>query len=620
MCFIFTCSGIRLVLANENVNFIKDVHVSSKAKELKIELLFSGQIPDYTPFTIAKPGKLVIDMALSQSRIAKVYPLGNPFYPQLRWGFFNGKLRVVVDSTKERISSYRIISQANKIEIYLPLEKAETKTKKYTEEMGEEGYSSENEIKKLKEQVQKLLKRIEELEEKQKRADQKMAKREEKEEKEEKDRFKLKAKMGEGVSVESPDGQLKFRIRAAVQFRYSYLWFDKDIAENNEDWSNFFMRRLRLFFDGNIPNKDWQYFLHIQLEPRNDVNVHDGYIQWQHFSFARLQFGRMKIPYGLEFCQSGFLLNGVERTIFSGETDVDGKARDIFGNRLSPFWPGGNANFPVSGHTLSGTLFPVGGLMLYRSQGINVNGDINVFGQKGFFQYWLGVYNGRDTQGGWNHTNDMLYVARVAINPFGKYNLFNQGDLDYSLSPKLSFLLSGYQYQDRANSYYDDEGKGYEEKYDIKDYGFNVASLFRYRGFSIDAEFGWETFEQKGDKICNDNSWERLGYRFNLGYFFIPKKWEITTKFAYVERLRDNTKADSLLSGLGLIEMSDGIMGVEKDLQQYTIGINWYIYGHAMKISADYSYLVRNLAAAEPFYSIDDQHDHRLRLMYQFHF
>ncbi len=438
-----------------------------------------------------------------------------------------------------------------------------------------------------------------------------------------------------GFVIKSMDDAYKMRIKAAIQLRYTYMDFDrasvvKDengsiLGYSNEDWNNFFVRRARLYIDGNAPTIAWKYFLHLQLEPKGKVNLHDAYIQWQRFNEFRIQAGRMKIPYGLEFWQSGFGLNGVARTIFTGETDIEGKAKDIFGNRIEPSWPGGNSIFPVSSHTKKGILFPLGGLLIYRSQGINLNGDINGLGKKGLIQYWTGIFNGRDTQGASNPTSDMLYVMRIALNPLGKFKITQQGDVDYTTSPKICFLMSGYTYKDRATKYIDVNpltlaATNIYHDYDIEDIGLNGAILFRYKGFSMDAEYGWENFDQQGS-FTGHEDWNRQGYRLNLGYFLIKHKLEIVAKHGYIERICDSTPVDALKTGLGLIEFKDGRLAYENNLQDYILGINYYFKKHNLRISADYSYLLNDLKSAHPeLYNIKNQIGNRVRAMLQFIF
>ena len=259
-------------------------------------------------------------------------------------------------------------------------------------------------------------------------------------------------------------------------------------------------------------------------------------------------------------------------------------------------------------------------MTLYRSQGVYVSGDVPVPGFRGvpLFQYWAGVFNGRDTQGFTNDTDHMLYSLRLAYAPFGKTSLTVQGDLPTSQRLKAAFLFSTYYYRDQADLRYDSGTQAYvEDKYDIQDYGFNLAALFRYRGFSADLEFATEDFGQLGDTPDSSNDYGRLGGRINLGYFVLPERFEVIFKWAYIERLHDNDADASLQTGLGLVETCNG-MAVEKNLQQYTVGANFYLHGNNQKIAADYSLLARGLEAADPGGpNVQNQQDHRIRIMFQ---
>lgn len=443
----------------------------------------------------------------------------------------------------------------------------------------------------------------------------------------------LTVRWGDGFRIEDKrdDSLYYLRLKFAIQFRYTYLAFDRQVVSNaGHDWNNFFLRRARLFADGMAPDKNWSYYLHVQLEPPGGVNLHDAYVQWERYKFCRVQFGRMKIPFSLEFWQSGFLLNGVERTIFSAETDVDGKARDVLGNTIERFWPGGNAAFPTSGHyatsttrnktSSKGTLFPTGGLMLFRSQGLDLNGDVPVPGlsEESLLQYWLGLYNGRDTQGFSNPTDQLLYVLRLAYGPLGESPLTMQGDWPCTQDPKFVVLFSAFRYGDEATKRYDLATDTYvEDKYDIRDWGYDVAGVFRWRGLSLDLEYGFENFEMKGRTPDSRDDYDRLGGRVNLGYFLVPRKWEAVFRYGYLERIHDNDTLASLRTGLGLVETRDG-SAVEKNLQEYTFGVNYYLHGHNQKIALDYSLLRRAFRPAEPGAGrVDGQTDHRVRLMFQ---
>jgi len=466
--------------------------------------------------------------------------------------------------------------------------------------------------KQYKDDMQRLINRVEELEKKQPEKTAKPAEPEKKVAGTEKP--VLQAGYDKGFYIKTQDENFLLKTNVFLQFRYDYIDFDKTVNANDENWSNFYTRRARVMFSGNAPNKDWTYFFHIQLEPTSAVNLHDAYVTWKKYPYAQIQFGRAKLPYGLEFWQSASLLNGVERSIFSGETDADGK-------QDSRKWPGGNANFQVSNED-SVTKFPLGGFNLFRSQGVQLQGDIDLLGENGFLQYWAGAYNGRNTKDTPNLDTPLLWVGRISINPSGKYNLVQQGDIDNSQTPKVCFLISGFYNIDRLKQVRSATNGTAQsvDTYDIKGSGYDLAALFRYKGFSLDAEYGADRLEQDRD---GGNTWDRFAYRFDAGYFIIPQKFEVVARYAYVERMEDNNVAKSNASGLGLVSVNGGTNNaIEDNLQEYSVGLNYYFYGHNLKLFVDYSYLIRNLSSV-PGASVpvdDDQHDNRFRTMMQFYF
>ena len=141
----------------------------------------------------------------------------------------------------------------------------------------------------LKAQVQELMKRIDQLEKKEKKAP----------------ASDLKAYWKNGFRLEYKDpkgeNEYKFRFRTGIQMRYTYIGADDVVNKNTEDYSNFDFRRVRFFVDGSAPNKDWHYFTQVQLEPNAGAKLLDATVQWQKYKFARVQFGRMKLPFGMEF-------------------------------------------------------------------------------------------------------------------------------------------------------------------------------------------------------------------------------------------------------------------------------------------------------------------------------
>ena len=481
--------------------------------------------------------------------------------------------------------------------------------------------TEEEEIRQLKAQVQMLLKRIEELERRQAQRERALKERSS-------EHWRAYWKNGFRIEYQNPERhqEYRFRFRTGIQLRYTYLSRDEDFSGGNENYSSFNMRRLRFFVDGTAPNRDWKYYVHVQLEPKSKVNVHDAWVIWGKFApFFRIQFGRMKIPaMSVEYWQSGFKQNGTDRTIFTDDSENywPYSAIKTYTDINNPSKTG--KPYLRTGGQLLANGFPRGGLLLYRSQGISVNGALDLFGKKQFLAYWFGWYNGRDTQG-YRHTrsDDHLYSFRLAFNllpgsdprgplapgTFNNYTL--QGDYGYNTRPALALIFSGFWAKDRPRKYLYLWGNGHELSYklaggthDVENYGFDVALLFRYKGFSADVEGAWEEFIQdpdKGDRYvagnyastlqADEETWDRWGFRLNLGYFLIPRKWEVTFKYAYLERITDDKLEDAAKCGLGILETDDGKYALEDYLQQFVLGINYYFQGFNQYLTADISYL-----------------------------
>ena len=83
------------------------------------------------------------------------------------------------------------------------------------------------------------------------------------------------------------------------------------------------------------------------------------------------------------------------------------------------------------------------------------------------------------------------------------------------------------------------------------------------------------------------------GYYGQLGYFVVPRHWELAARVAGVSFDQPNNPA--VLGGV----------------TEYTFGVNRYLHGHGVKINTDYSYL-----RLHPFAEAD-RGDHRIRLQFQ---
>lgn len=406
-----------------------------------------------------------------------------------------------------------------------------------------------------------------------------------------------------GFKFTSEDQRFSLRLWGAIQFRYTYFDYEQRVLGNDTDYSNFYLRRARIWLSGFAFDPRFRYFLHIQLENSNAVNLHDAWLEYQLHPLVNIGVGRYKIAYGLEFLNSGFGLQFVERSVFSGETDID------FGE--GPVYPGGGTWF-FRLNAQAPTGFATGGLTLYRSQGVQLSG---LKGSKATptFEYQLGFWTGRGTRGLSNPDNKHLFSARVGFHPRGFIDWRLQGDLDPSQRYRIGLIGSVY-------SHSSSEGGGFDER------GFDLAMMNRYRGLSLDAEWAVERYDF--DQVEED--FERTGWRVQAGYMVVPEKVEVAARYAEIERLRAPTYRTSVDSGLLVARVFDGeayVPQIESKISELTVGVNWFINrGHRHKFQVDTSWLVREFAddpgavidgEPSPIVALSDQGDWRFRAMIQ---
>jgi hypothetical protein len=426
-----------------------------------------------------------------------------------------------------------------------------------------------------------------------------------------------------GFYVQTADQKFRARVLMGIQPRFTYLARDYDVLANRENTAYFRMRRLRLFFDGNAFAKDLKYSVQVQLEPQSAVNVHDANVWFSRWKFFQPWLGRGKIAYGLEFWQSGFKLNFIDRSLFSGETDND--------------WPGGNVDFegPNASAGVGNESYNTGGFNLGRSQGFMLMGDLDLWAPRNL-RYWLGIWNGPNTRG-LDDMNDaeFCYAGRVLFAPLPNggpddAELSMQGDYNYHRGLPLFYLLYS-MFTNRDRNTANRPGTDVAETFKTANHGFDLAACLKWHGFSLQAEWAREWFTEfrpnvfiPGQLGQGQRSAQREAWYVAAGFFFWPKRLELVTRYAYANRVKspDNPYTQSFLSTnadednfLFPVRTNGAVaLGREGILREYTVGLNCYLNGHAHKYMIDYSRLIRGI------YRANNQQDDRFRFMAQWRF
>lgn len=410
----------------------------------------------------------------------------------------------------------------------------------------------------------------------------------------------------QGFRLGSLGDAFSLRINGLLQVRYTYVDYDPMIRNNQEDYSNFFVRRARLYFTGHAGSPRFTYFIHVQLEPAQAINANDLWIEYRFTDLLQLGIGRNKISYGLEFMNSGSALGMVERSVMSGETDID--LGSIY--TQGPRYPGGGTErFGLTWLVYNG--YATGGMTLYRSQGLQLRGHRGGDSSP-TFEYQLGVWQGRSTTSNSNGGDGHLLAARVGYHPWGFVDWRVVGDVNHSRSFRLGVI----------GSVYTNSG---ETVFAFDEHGANLAAVARYRGWSVDAEWGTEIF----DYTDFDDDFERQGWRIAIGWFVKPRTIEIRARYATITRLKNPTYQTANDSGLLTPQVWDGndwAPAIEQDISETSVAASYRLPGWRNMLAIDFSRLVRTFAAdpdaifnGEPraILKAADQIDSRVRVMVQ---
>jgi hypothetical protein len=411
---------------------------------------------------------------------------------------------------------------------------------------------------------------------------------------EDKQKNSLRVFYDQGFRLGSPNDDFSLRINGLLQMRYSFVDYDPMIRFNQEDYSNFFVRRARLYFTGHAGSPRFTYFIHIQLEPSQAINANDLWVEYEFSDMLRLGAGRNKISYGLEFMNSGSALGMVERSLMSGETDIDlGTV-----TKQGPRYPGGGTErFGLSWFAYTG--FATGGMTLYRSQGIQLRG------QRGSeststFEYQVGLWQGRSTTSLSNAGHGHLIAARVGYHPWGFVDWRVVGDVSQSSRFKLGVIGSIY-----TNS--SETIVGFDEQ------GYNLAAVARYRGWSIDAEWGNESYDF--DEF--EDNFNRQGWRVAVGWYIVPRELELRVRRAAITRLTDSTFQTANESGLGTVQVQAGggwVPAIEAEISETSAAVS-YLSRLVRSFAADPDAILNGVPT--PIAKASDQIDYRVRAVVQ---
>ena len=370
----------------------------------------------------------------------------------------------------------------------------------------------------IREQIQELKEKIERLEAQSQQMNMKMY--EATDTKAWHNKIKVKTKKGTGLTFQTADKNYKLRMRLRGQFLANYI----NPEGEDDEGLGFRVRRLRVTWDGNA----FAPWMKYQVE--YDFG-RTGELKDMKFSFAKNKafvptMGQYKVPFNREVLNSSSVLQVVDRSIITDYFEYD---RDI---------------------------------------GAGVYGLLG----GGMIRYDLGVFQGEST----NVKNDkgdtgMLWAGRVQAALIG-------GDAkkvkeNFAKKPTLMVgaAIAGIDVEGGSDSNIGIPS-GERVLEDGKVTSFTADINYRGPRFNLTGEYigRWVNPDDAGVATAYD-----YGFRVQGGFFVVPKKVELASRYA-------------------MVAFDDDVAGVGGDLDNvwtFTQGLNYYLSGnHQWKVQLDYTF------------------------------
>ena len=350
---------------------------------------------------------------------------------------------------------------------------------------------------------------------------------------------------GSGITLATTDDFFSVNLRARLQLREGVAVATSATAPTAVT-NELTVRTARLIVSGNIFSRAIQYGLQLGFAPADidPINASPLYDAWASLSVVRdlqVRIGQFLVPFDRVRANAEWGLEFVDRAGIAGELGLD---RDL-------------------------------GLEL----GSNNLGGVNLFG------YRLGVFSG-DGRNRVNPNPGFLYLARFNFNPLGSFDDSVEGDVLRVARPRLSIGVAGAFNQNttRARSTFGAilTGPGFDYVHAAAD------ATFKWRGFYFLAQVLYRhAFVDQHTVMTmmttlTEYSRSGMGYSLQAG-MMATEHLEFAARWEQLFAAPDTDPA--LVTTVG----SAG--------NDASVGINWYQWGHGLKIQSDYHYGFGNDAA-----------------------
>lgn len=351
----------------------------------------------------------------------------------------------------------------------------------------------------------------------------------------------IKMTFGKGILFTSADSTFTLGISGRIQS----LFINTTNLEDNENMSDFLVRRARLNFQGTAFNPRFTYRMQLgfSLADMNSANIavpntlvlRDAMLFYKATDWLRLGFGQTKLPGNRERLVSSANLQLVDRSIVNTFFTLD---------RDKGFWF--YMKFKAKNMVIKPTLAISSGEGRIAA---DKNGKLSYSGRFEFLPF------GDFTHDGDNIQSDIENEQKPKFSIAGVYN--------YNIeTPRTMGQLGDYLWNAETSN--------------IQYYGADL--LFKYKGFAFESSLYSRTSDNEGIIVDKKDPLKKnfvitgTGFSVQSGYIF-NKRNEIAARYAQ-------------------ILPSAAINTIFLKQQDYTVGYNYFFNKHSLKLQNDLTYSV----------------------------
>ncbi len=342
---------------------------------------------------------------------------------------------------------------------------------------------------------------------------------------------------GKGLEFKSKDG--RFALAMSLRFGFLYSFRHDPANADAVDQHNFEIRRFRSVFFGNLFGAKNKYFLQLAFAPREmDVRdgvvhgspVYDAYLQFEQLRDLTLRVGQYRVMYTRERNIADVNPLLIDRSLANGEFNVD---RDI--------------GLDIRSEDL-------GGIKKLR--------------------YYAGVFLGEGRDQNKFTDSGMMYVGRFDVLPLGLFDDYEASDVWRLQKFRISFGVA-YAFNDRAKK---DKGVLGTAPADGGTTNYHNATadlMMKYAGWSLEAGYSWRQGKRNPGSAIDD-----MGQPIAAALARNGQGWMAQTAFLIPKTRLEPAFRYSGYRGIGETSMPDR--------DEVGAGLNYYFFGHNLKLQADY--------------------------------